>query len=70
MVFFASVGPWWILRVSVCLSHNNCAWVEVLSQLGMRDGAGLGELDAGTVWGDVSRAQPHVEVSGTRCQQS
>lgn len=40
-MFFASVGPCWILRVSVCLSHNDCAWVEVLSQLGMRDGAGF-----------------------------
>lgn len=38
VLFFALVGPHcqgWVLGVSVWLSHGNCAWVEVLSQLGL-----------------------------------
>lgn len=38
VLFFALVGPrcqGWVLGVSVWLSHGNCAWVEVLSQLGL-----------------------------------
>lgn len=87
VLFFALVGPrcqGWVLGVSAWLSHGNCAWVEVLSQLGLGwISAGAGDEGwglAGGSWvlarGGTSAppqpkpAQPHTDVSGTRCQES